>query len=709
MQPTADYHYYSAYCPAGKVTFTDYSVANGTGIVEWLWEFEPGFFSSDPNPTYIFGVTGTTYPVSLIVTDANGCKDTIIQNVDVLPGFEFTFTNNSVCIGNETRFTPLNLASGDTLQDVVWNFGEPSSGPNNTSHQYFGSHTYANPGTYLVKLRATNSDNCVDSVYREIVVYPEPIASFYVDTIPYCQGKVRFHNLSSGNGAAIDSLIWIFGDGDTLVQVPPLYDTLTHTYAGLGNFEATLTAINIYGCRSSITLPVIVACVSSAFAEADTLKCAGQLVKLTDLSTPADMIESWQWDFGDGQDTTYLILAPEITHSYQYPGSYNIKLIVTSVTSGLSLSDTSTHLIVVKASPVAAFSASPVCAGDTSRFINLTDSTEVPISYTYWKFGEPVSGTRDTSTLFNPQHHYYNPGKYTTTLVVKNTLGCRDTLKQTINVNKLPVASFTSSKACTRDYVFFTDETEPGDTLITKWSWTFGDPRYPFDTLELRDGYHIYDSTTSYRVWMKAMDATGCWDTTTQMVEVLLSPTSSFTIEENIDGMTGKIKLNNLSVNAIQYEWDFGNGTTSKLANPVVTYKDDGQYLIRLVSENENNCFDTTYLDYEFLFHNLFVPNAFAPTSLIMDVRLFKPVGLNLQDYHVWVFDVQGHLMWESTLIDDQGRPVEGWNGQYNGNIMPQGTYMWKINATFIDGKSWEGSDIGKGTPARMGSVTLIR
>jgi hypothetical protein len=34
---------------------------------------------------------------------------------------------------------------------------------------------------------------------------------------------------------------------------------------------------------------------------------------------------------------------------------------------------------------------------------------------------------------------------------------------------------------------------------------------------------------------------------------------------------------------------------------------------------------------------------------------------------------------------------------------------MWKINAVFKDGKNWEGSDIGKGTPSTMGTVTLIR
>ena len=65
--------------------------------------------------------------------------------------------------------------------------------------------------------------------------------------------------------------------------------------------------------------------------------------------------------------------------------------------------------------------------------------------------------------------------------------------------------------------------------------------------------------------------------------------------------------------------------------------------------------------------------------------------------------------MWESNVIDSKGRPVEGWDGTFGGNLMPQGTYMWKISASFKDGKTWEGSDIGKGSSSTMGTVTLIR
>jgi hypothetical protein len=40
---------------------------------------------------------------------------------------------------------------------------------------------------------------------------------------------------------------------------------------------------------------------------------------------------------------------------------------------------------------------------------------------------------------------------------------------------------------------------------------------------------------------------------------------------------------------------------------------------------------------------------------------------------------------------------------------MPQGNYMWKVSATFVDNSPWNGSEIGKGEASTMGTVTLIR
>jgi hypothetical protein len=180
-------------------------------------------------------------------------------------------------------------------------------------------------------------------------------------------------------------------------------------------------------------------------------------------------------------------------------------------------------------------------------------------------------------------------------------------------------------------------------------------------------------------------------------------------VTENYGGMPGKILLNNESQGAEYFIWDFGNGRTSEEENPVVTYTEDGVYIITLITENEYHCKDTTVYEFGLLFKGLFVPNAFAPTSTNIGVQRFKPVGINLKEYHVQVFNMWNERIWESSLIDSQGRPVEGWDGMYKDQLCPSGTYLWRIDAVFIDGSIWPGSSLGGGDPSIYGTVTLVR
>jgi gliding motility-associated-like protein len=184
-----------------------------------------------------------------------------------------------------------------------------------------------------------------------------------------------------------------------------------------------------------------------------------------------------------------------------------------------------------------------------------------------------------------------------------------------------------------------------------------------------------------------------------------------FTVTNNYNSKQGQILLNNLTEgDSLSYYWDFGNGKHDTAKNPVALFTEDKTYTIMLQTTNQAGCTDETYYSYELLFKGLYVPNAFSPTSTNMGIRLFQPVGMNLKQYHVMVFDSWGHMMWESSELDDKGIPTEGWDGTFNGVLMPQGNYMWKISASFADDSQWEGSDIGVGTSNKSsGTVVLIR
>jgi len=82
---------------------------------------------------------------------------------------------------------------------------------------------------------------------------------------------------------------------------------------------------------------------------------------------------------------------------------------------------------------------------------------------------------------------------------------------------------------------------------------------------------------------------------------------------------------------------------------------------------------------------------------------------VNLDKYLIQVFDQRGNLMWESDKIDENGSPVESWDGYYNGFLMPNGVYVWQANATFRDGTIWKGSTLQSDNPQTYGTVTLVR
>jgi PKD repeat protein len=94
-------------------------------------------------------------------------------------------------------------------------------------------------------------------------------------------------------------------------------------------------------------------------------------------------------------------------------------------------------------SPLAAFTFTPQPACfNNPTLINFNSSGSLNANNYYWDFGDGF-----TSTLANPTHPYTNPGTYTVTLIVANTLTfngttvcptCIDSIKKTVIISNLP-------------------------------------------------------------------------------------------------------------------------------------------------------------------------------------------------------------------------------------------------------------------------------
>jgi len=713
--PVAAFTYTSFFCPAGEVAFQDQSHGvGGSAIVQREWIFVPGSTSSLINPTYIFPVTDTTYLVSLIVTDSYGCSDTTSDSVHVKPGFKFTFTNDTVCFKNVTHFHPVDEAKGDSLYSVSWNFGDPMSGPNNISYQFNASHTFTQPGIYAVKMKATDSNNCTDSVYKDVTVHALPVPVFSVRSTP-CDSVIYFHDSSSPGSGTIASWIWSFGDGtyDTIPGSVGSGDT-SHIYLAQNIYPVILKVTNSFGCYDTIHKTAeLYPCIFASYTHKDTLMCARYKIAFADSSLPVSIINQWHWEFGDGLDTIYTHHAAVIHHTFTNPGVYPVKLIIHAVVpaSGRAFMDSTEQSLVIHPTPLPYFSNLSVCWKQFTQFKDTSKTFGTAVNTWKWIFGESISGSKDTSHYKNPTHKYDSAGMYNVKMVVMNKFGCKDSVTKPTRVFAIPTAIFDHSIACSGNPTYFTDKSLVGDTsAIANWYWTFGETTSTNDTSLVQNPIHQYKKDGNYLVSLIVKDHHGCYDTIDSTITVHVTPVSSFTYTDNINNMTGRLLFNNLSTGADTYFWDFGNGQTSTDKNPVVTYANDGSYLIMLISNNHFDCSDTTFYKYEFIFKGLYIPNAFVPGSAVTGANVFAPVGINLKQFKIEVFDPWGHLLWNSTAIDAEGRPTESWDGKdASGALLPSGTYMWKANATFIDNTEWAGSDIGKGQYKTMGTVTLIR
>jgi PKD repeat protein len=709
--PEAVFSYSSFFCPAGQVMFTDQSHAEGSTITERLWIFTPGSTSTQPDPTFVFSVTDTTYMVTLIVTDDKGCKDTTTQSVFVKPEFSFSFNHDTVCFGSPTHFHAHNDTQGDSLYFLHWNFGDPASGANNTSTLYNPTHVFSSSNSFTVSLKAWDSDNCGDSIYQTTIIHALPKPGYSFVSQP-CDSLTSFIDQSSAGSGIISSWKWNFGDGSPIqIICSPSSGSTNHTFDATGNYTVGLKVTNSFGCYDTISQMVgKLSCVSASFLQNVSGACTNASVIFTDSSQPINQVSSWHWIFGDGTDTTYTRYSHEIRHIYTNSGDYSVRLLVTAVVYGHSYTDTAKGMITINHAPEALFSVNPVCLNKATMFIDLTNTYETDISSRKWNFGDPSSGIDNISVSQNPSHKYHSPGNYDVNLVVINKSGCKDSLTVPTQVFALPSAKFDNNPACSHNPTQFFDKSIAIDTTIERWYWNFGVTSTKKDTSMRKNPSYVYKKEGNYEVKLTVQDYHGCYDTIDSIIKVNPSPLSAFLIIENLSNIVGKLQLQNKSEGADSYYWDFGNGLTSTEENPIVTYKQDGQYTIMLVASNSFGCLDSTFLPYEMLFKGLYVPNAFIPESEILGVNVFKPAGINLKEYKIQVFDPWGQVLWESSLLDTFGRPVEAWNGRKaNGEIYQSGTYVWKINAIFIDGTIWEGSDIGKGNYKNMGTVTLIR
>ncbi|MFT4525677.1 MAG: gliding motility-associated-like protein [Bacteroidia bacterium] len=133
------------------------------------------------------------------------------------------------------------------------------------------------------------------------------------------------------------------------------------------------------------------------------------------------------------------------------------------------------------------------------------------------------------------------------------------------------------------------------------------------------------------------------------------------------------VGFNDLSIDAQNWDWNFGDGFFHSDQNPFHIYDQTGQYEVILTVQNGNNCVDADTLMVNVV-EGVIVPNVFTPNgdtyNDTWDIRT-SDVG----DFHAAIYNRWGTLVWETTS------PQVSWDGSTNAGVEASaGVYYYYID-----------------------------
>ncbi|HXC05250.1 MAG TPA: PKD domain-containing protein, partial [Bacteroidia bacterium] len=566
-------------CSPLPVHFTDTATAGPFPIASYTWNYGNGTTATTAVPTsnYTYPLPGV-FDVTLTVTTTNGCKDSIKQTAYIHTGTSpiagFTWSKDTVCFGSPIQFTDTSIGANSQK----WLFGDGGSATSINP-----MYVYGDTGTFTVKLIAMNN-GCPDTLVETKIITvlpPKPDFTFQLSCSAYL--KVTFTNAS----VKADSVTWDFGDGtfDYTNNNSPV-----HTYATLGPKLVTLTAFNkATGCSFAKTIPFTLAQPIARFTNLPNPPngCIPLNVNFADSSQDA---VSYSWVFGNGMNAT----TANASTTYGVKGAYTVKLLITDV-NGCKDSVIKTNLVHAFAINSINFSATPQL-GCAPLFVTFKDSSfadSTLVKWT-WNFGD---GTPIVSAGSNPTHTYPLRGIYNVSLIVMDTNGCTATLTKLnyITVTKPYPALTVDTFSCKGNILLF-DASATSVTGPATYSWNFGDGTNATTTTNTTT--HAYPTDNIYTVTLTVRDVNGCDSTITRRI-LILEPVAMFRDSVlNYGCGTKQIQFFDQSTGLVtSWNWNFGNGATSTLQNPIYTYTTPGTYQVKLVVRNLGGCLDSITRD----------------------------------------------------------------------------------------------------------------
>jgi PKD repeat protein len=578
-------------CNPLPVDFTNLS----SGLASYLWDFGDGTISVADSPSKNYSHPNKNsfvdYTVSLTSTNVNGCKsikDTVIR-VNPLVAAMFQVNQINGC-------TPLNInlsnSSVSPLYNYSWDFGDTrtSALEQPLTIQYTNS-TQTPPviqnRTIELITSYVGDATCADTFDIPIQVYPHIYPDFNIVNNEACHPLTTdiINNTVSFNTS--NNYLWDLGNGtfSSLKDLTSLdYKNSSFTKDTVYNIK--LTATSVHQCVDSVkkSLTVHPRPVAAYLMNNESLGCSPFPISLSNQSTGTGL--SYTFDLGDGTIINTIDRNQVITHTYHNLTS-NVEPYVISLnaTTGFGCQNSTSQTIYAYPEVTAGFDFDPGNSSCSPFNVKLLNTSTNEYFY-QWNFKD---GTN--SSLKDPTHRFVNVTEKDTTFKIFlrsiSEYDCEDTITRPLTVYATPVADYSIDPPLKifPDATFnFFNQTRPAADSWT-YSWTFGDG---YTSSSKQPGNHTYTTWGPksngfiYKTTLRVENA-HCWDTTSSILRLLpAEPRPFFTSDIYESCSPLEAHLINASQYGSNYLWDFGDGTTSTIDEPIHTFTIPGYKTFRV-------------------------------------------------------------------------------------------------------------------------------
>ncbi len=660
----------SPFCEGESLNLTANTVAGAT----YVWSGPAGFTSGleDPSVSNTTLLNSGTYSLYLVVSGCTSATSSLNVLINPAPPTPVISSNSPICVGDDFSL------SSDTYPGVQYFWTGPSGFASSLEDPQILNAGLSNSGTYSLYLVSNGCTSIVSSL--SAVVSPIPTSDFAL-TPSVCAGSEAFA-LYGGNAPSGANYAWSFSGSPAVTGSGQGPVSFLWPSTGLQTVSLTVSIGSCVSVQTTQQVTILPSLIPDAGP--DQTLCSGASIQVGNAAQQGEAGYTWVTPNGIADPNSGFSQASWINNG----NSVQVyTLVLEADTQGCVLRDTA--LVSVVPNPVFTIQQPGAQCLSGNSFAFSANGTILPNANYSWTFQNAQPGQ---SALANPSGIVFSsPGAQQVVLSV-NQMGCTgaDTISILLNPSPQAAFNYAPGQGCMPLSVNFTDQSTSPSGEVLSYAWVFGNGT----SSNQASPTVVYTDEGVYSVSLTVTDPIGCSSVSTQnnIIQVYPPPVAGFSatpmtvyIDQPIvnvyDGSLGNVN---------QWNYNVSNGMQFNSPNFSINFSDVGTYSITQTVSDGFGCSASAVLEVNVLpISTLFIPNSFTPGNNDGLNPTFRPIGTNLSDYRLAIFNRWGELVFTSYNVD------EGWDGMIRGSQKPAkgDVYVYKVD--YIDHKGFPQLVIG--------------